>query len=264
MKTSRRAAPSRGFTLIELLVVIMILATLAGLAVSRVDWARRSADTATAAAGITQAHENVQIFRTMKGVYPNRFDSLIDSTTVSGTPAIYDKVFRHVAPRFTAAMIPAPDFSTGAPTGVLFSLIHAGIDRVMDNNPAVAFPSDSGTVERELFPGGPPAPAALVTVTPGSAIEKSIYPDGVPVDADGDPTLRLIALGLGPSCTLNGTTMASPPISSAVDPAAHYGRFIAIFAAYESGKRAELKAFVDSTGQVAAAQLKNYYENTPE
>ena len=49
-----------------------------------------------------------------------------------------------------------------------------------------------------------------------------------------------------------------------VDPATSYCRFIAVFACYASGKRAELRGVVDSTAQGVTTQLKNYYQNAPE
>lgn len=251
MKASLRRA-RLGFTLIELLVVIMILATLAGLAISRVDWARRSADTASAAAGITQAHENIQMFRTMKGVYPSQWDSLIDSTT-SG---IYGKIFNGhgIAPQLQVTNVPAV---FGAPTGIVFSMQHAGIASVLDHNPLTSFASDSATIAtiRTLnFMATTP----LATVVPDSNVDKAIYPTGRPAG------VQLVALGLGRGCTTNGLTLSSPPLCTAIDPSTNYGRFIAIFACYENGRRAELKGFVDSTLQLAANQLKNYYEATPQ
>ncbi len=251
MKTSLRRA-RLGFTLIELLVVIMILATLAGLAISRVDWARRSADTASAAAGITQAHENVQLFRTMKGVYPSQWDSLIDSTTTG----VYGKIFNGhgVAPQLQVQTIPAV---FGAPSGVVFSLQHAGIASILDHDPAATFASDSASVAtiRTLnFMAATP----LACVVVDSNVDKAIYPTGRPAG------VKLVALGLGRGCTTNGLTLSSPPLCTAIDPSTSYGRFIAIFACYESGKRAELKGFVDSTLQLAANQLKNYYEAVPQ
>jgi prepilin-type N-terminal cleavage/methylation domain-containing protein len=253
LKTSRRG----GFTLLELLVVIMVLATLAGLAISRVDWARRSADSATSAAGMAQVQENLQLYRTMKGTYPDRYDSLLDSTTIATTPAKYSKVFGHVASRYTIVTVPAAP--PGPPTGPIFSLQHAGIANVVDHDPAVTFPGDSGTVLRALDFS---APTVVTTIAANSAIERSIYPDGRPVAPADEVTL--IALGIGPSNTIVGATMANTPLCSAIDPATSYSRYIAVFAAYQSGKRAELKAVIDSTGQVSSAQLKNYYENAPD
>lgn len=246
--TDRKLART-GFTLLELIVVIVILASLAGLVISRVDWARRSTDTATAAAGIAQVQENLQLYRTAKATYPDRFDSLLDSTTVATTPAIYGPVFDHAAPRFEVTTIPAPP--PGPPTGPIFSLQHVGMVSVMDHNPAATFPGDSGTVVRALdFSVDTPA----VTVVANSAIERAIYPGGKPAD------VTLIALGVGPACTAVGATMAAAPIGAELDPSSTYSRFIAIFACYASGKRADLKTVVDPSGQVLGAQLKNFHD----
>lgn len=248
-RTTNAGAPRAGFTLLELIVVIVILAALAGLVISRVDWARRTTDTATAAAGMAQVHGNLQLYRTAKGTYPDRFDSLLDSTTVATTPAIYGPVFDHVAPRFQATTIPAPP--PGPPSGPIFSLQHVGMVSVMDQNPTATFPGDSGTVVRALdFSVATP----VVTVVASSAIERAIYPTGKPAD------VTLIALGVGPSCTAVGSTMSAAPLGSELDPSTTYPRFIAIFACFANGKRAELKTVVDPSGQVLGAQLRNFHE----
>lgn len=251
----------RRFSLLELLVVVMILASLAGLVISRVDWAKRSADTATAASGMAQVQENLQLYRTAKGTYPDQFDSLIDATTLAGTPAIYGELFiGHGLPSSTLQVTTFPAI-VGAPAGPVFSLQHMGMTTVVDHDPLATFPGDSGTSVRTATDFGFNVATTLATINPTSSIATALYPDGLPV-APAD-AVTLVALGVGPRCTAIGTTMSSAPICSAIDPVENYPRFIAVFACYQSGKRAELKGVVDSAGQLITGQLKNFYQNTP-
>ena len=99
-------ARSRGFSLIELLIVIAVLAATAGLLIGRVDWVRRSADSATSLAGIAQVHQNLQVYRVAKSVYPDRFDSLLAAGAGGAQPtAKYSKVWNHATPTFEVTSI---------------------------------------------------------------------------------------------------------------------------------------------------------------
>ncbi|MEM1069441.1 MAG: prepilin-type N-terminal cleavage/methylation domain-containing protein [Planctomycetota bacterium] len=72
-----------GFTLIELLIVLVILAALAALVVPMVGWARVQANYATAASGASEAFNNLELYRSSTGVYPARFDSLMNDSEQS-------------------------------------------------------------------------------------------------------------------------------------------------------------------------------------
>lgn len=255
IRRSPRRGLAAGFTLLELLVTVGIVAAVGGLVISKVDWAKRSADSATSVAGIAGAHENIQMFRVVKGVYPDRFDSMFAAPAVAGTQpdTRYAKLWAHATPTYEITTIAPPP--PGAPTGHIFSLQHAGMTTVLDHSATAAFPADSGSVARTL---DYTVATAMLTVVANSAIERTIYPTGKPSD------VVLVALGIGSGCTANGITMSSTPVCSAVDPAVYYPRFQAIFATYANGKRAELKAVVDSAGQTANRQLRNFYENTPQ
>lgn len=266
----------RRFSLLELVVVVMILASLAGLVISKVDWARRSADTATAASGMAQVQQNLQLYRTAKGVYPDRFDSLIDASTLATTPAIYDELF--IGHGLTTSTLRPATFAAappGPPTGFVFSLQHVGMATVVDHDPAATFPGDSATSIRAASAFGFNVSTVLAAVNPASTLARSIYPASTPATADptahtilpngvtGEEPVTLVALGVGPNCSAIGSTMSSAPMCSAVDPTGNYPRYVAIFACFASGKRAELEGVIDSTGQVVTGQLKNFYQNEP-
>lgn len=80
----------RALTLIELVVVIAILAILAGLLVSRVDWTRRQADMAASAETSGEVSRNVQMYLMSKGDLPEGLDSLLSS---ADTTVKYSKIF---------------------------------------------------------------------------------------------------------------------------------------------------------------------------
>jgi prepilin-type N-terminal cleavage/methylation domain-containing protein len=267
---------SGGFTLIELVVVLAILAAAAGLLIPRLDFMRRSADTASAATGMNQLMSNLQLFRTVKGTYPDRFDSLLQGTDAApGTPDPvddsasaagadpYEKLFNHPASAFEPFKIPV---FTGAPgtdqSGLSF--LHLIGPNLYDHSLDATFATDSGSVLRDVSTayaatGFWVARVKIAGSSTATNIRNSIYTDGVM------PTgVTLVALGVGARCTANGVTMSAPPLYAGVNPEDYYGRFIAIFAVYTSGKRAELKAVVDPTGQVVNAQIRNFHQNQPE
>jgi general secretion pathway protein G len=272
-RSPHRSSVSSGFTLIELVVVLAILAAVAGLLIPRLDFLRRSADTATAATGMNQAMSNIQLYRTVKGSYPSQFDSLLEGPVaapsgIPGTVPMYARLFNHPSEPFESFFI--ADF-TGAPgtDQSWLSFLHVIGPKLYDHSTTATYASDSGTTLRDVHPTPDPTPATyegfwvarvkLAGSSTATTIRNSIYTDGV-VPAE----VTLVALGIGPKCTANGVTMTAPPLYAGINPEDYYGRFIAIFAVYSTGKRAELKAVVDPTGSVVNAQLKNYHTNQPE
>ncbi|HWB01213.1 MAG TPA: prepilin-type N-terminal cleavage/methylation domain-containing protein, partial [Pirellulales bacterium] len=79
---SRRRA---GFTLVELIVVVAILAALAGLVISKVDWVRRQANMAVGAESCGDVAQNIQTYIAMTEQLPNGLDTLI----TDGTSSLY-------------------------------------------------------------------------------------------------------------------------------------------------------------------------------
>ena len=249
-----------GFSLIELVVVLMIIAIVAGLTVSIVGWLRRSADKGAASNVMASLLQNIELYRTTLGSYPDRFDSLIEN----GGSSLYDG-----DPAFGDTGLPAA-LRTGAnkklttttlTAGQLSSLNKIGILNVMDHvagSGVEGAPGLSGTTQRLLSSGGTVATLDSAT-TNGQRIIASIYPTGVP------PQVTLVVFGFGPGNLAVGKTIVSPPAYSGVgDPASIYDRYLCIFAVYEDGKRAQLKSVTDSTGDFLAQELAEFWDNKPE
>lgn len=261
----RRARPHRrrGLTLTELVMVLLILAALAGMVVPLIGATRDQADTALAASGSADLIQNIEAFRLATGRYPARMDSLLaqDFTAYdrlwTSTPGTADVWF---APQDFA------DSTTFSGADYAASLAAAGLQSVMDHDDSEPDPNDSGRFLRLLFSGA--SPNATVAVVTDEAVlaaagvadldNDDIVSDGIPdTDGDGNPDVKYVAFGIGTGCEMVGETMASAPRHSAAD-LADYGRFIAVFAAYESGKTAELKTVLDSRRVPIHVNVKRY------
>lgn len=266
-RARRRTQRRKGLTLIELVMVLIILTALAAMIVPIIDNIRRTSDKSTASAVMKQLVENVSLYRTQKGVYPNDFDSLLDEDGLTAATSL-GKSGKGIAS-------PLSTLELEGLTGI-------GITRVMDldvdnstGNVYRARPGNSGVVPRLL------SDDPTVYVLTNADIVGSIYPEevagtsgsfdattGTITKANGTK-VRLVALGVGPSCDAVGQTMQSPPAYSGVtNPEETYNRFIAIFAVYENTagrkKRAQLKGALDSTFDFLNQELNEVEENTIE
>ncbi len=272
-RTQRRNR-RHGLTLIELVMVLIILIALTALIVPIVDSLRRTSDKSSGAAGMKQIVENVSLFRAMKGNYPNQFDSLLLDDSASGTPT----------GEYLAVKANSKYEMLALTSNEATSLTKIGIASVMDHDPdspAVyrSLPGNSGVVERPIASGG------LVPIITNLDIVRSMYPDEAAVAASsaGEPgfhaatgtiglssgiTVRLVALGVGPSNTAVGKTMVSAPAYQGVDGLTEYNRFIAVFAVYDGNintqKRAQLKGALDSGGDFLNQELNEVDENSAE
>lgn len=289
---------TRGFTLIELLVVVAILATLAGIVISRVDFARRQTDMAAAAATTAELARNVQIYEMTKGVLPDGMDSLLNS---SGTISkwVYDS-----SPSLVPNGTTGNTVVVGATrNGILGSLGRMGVLSVMDLDDAASFASDAGTIKRGIVrnvdvTGSNTAP--LLAIRPGSNIWNAIFPPATygtiatgDITTDGAgvnmPTLEiqakvgtgntdyvrnisygintsvyLVVLGVGKNCSMNGTTITSPPIYPAPDPDSRYYRYVTVVACYGDGRRAQFKTVLDPFGRTNADDITQYVQAKPQ
>jgi prepilin-type N-terminal cleavage/methylation domain-containing protein len=239
----------QAYSLIELVVVLMILAIVAGLTVSVVDWMRRSADKAAAANVMGSLLSNVQLYRTTFGNYPNQFDSLVET----GGGTIYSKLHEELSgERLTVDKLEA---------GEVESLKRVGIDVVMDQDKAASFPGNSGTVRRLIVADG-----SFAFLKPNDVMD-SIYPAGGGVSGSGLPLgVRLVVFGFGPNNTAIGKTIVSPPAYSGVgDPSQKYSRFLCVFAVFKDGETpAQIKAVLDSKGDFLNEELTEFYQSTPK
>jgi prepilin-type N-terminal cleavage/methylation domain-containing protein len=251
----------RGFTLLELVVVIAILATLAGLVVSKVDWTRRQADMAASADTCVEIGKNIQLYLTEMGELPNGMDSLLASNADEATPsAMYSKIVAS-SPDMTAmcAMNTIPKNSTT--DGRMGSLMRIGLAQVFDHDESSTDAPNSAVFKRTLNRN---ADNKFFTVTPGTALWTQIYPVNGYNTETNETNVSLVVLGIGPRCSMIGKTMVNAPQYPHANPTEAYYRYMAVFAAYKDGRRAQFKAVVDAYGRGVPSALSNFYQATPE
>lgn len=262
-----RSGSRRGYSLIELVVVLTILAIVAGVTVSIVGYLRRSADKGTAANVMGSLLSNIELYRVTYGVYPDRFDSLIEtggSSLYDGDPAFNDK-------GLPSALMPSGDAKITTSTltaGELSSLTKIGITTVMDHAPGTGVegaPGNTGTVARTL--ASDPTVAILnAGSAKGAKVIDSIYPNAGGDPGSGlPPGVKLVVFGFGPNNAAIGKTIVSPPSYSGVgDPSTIYDRYLCVFAVYADGKRAQLKSVLDTTGDYLFQEIAEFHDNKPE
>ncbi len=286
LKKQSRQLRRRGFTLIELVMVLVILTALAALVVPIVDYIRRQSDKTQGAFAIEQMTENISLYRTLTGNYPDKHDSLI----ASGGGAIYP-------------LLRESDFlviSTLANDSQRDSLTKTGIKIVMDHDDSLAYrgiPGNSGTVQRPVANSGEIAVVDF-SDSQGAQILASLYPQYVATWTAGAPTFvpgnatsnpptpgvvvashqivladgttaKLAVFGVGPSTTSIGQTMVAPPAYRGVDGLKDYNRFLAVYAVYDrttstggtSAKRAQLKGVLDTKGDFLNQELNEIDES---
>ncbi len=272
-----------GFTLVELVVVLAILVALAGLVISKVDFLRRQSTMATAAASTGDLANNIELYVTTNSAVPNGFDSLLDETG-----AVYTKLIgtNDDVGNLYQALTPVPVPNAGSDKR-LNSLVRMGMSVVNDNLSTSTNATESGTSGRLIVSGTGLVPSEPITAAGGSnlalvngsasqgaSIWKAVYPSNIwtnsppagttmVVDANGT-TVSLVAFGVGSGCSLVGTTMTTPPQMAGPDTTLFYYRYVAIFAIFSDGRRAQLKTVLDSFGRTTDGDISNYNSASPE
>jgi prepilin-type N-terminal cleavage/methylation domain-containing protein len=274
-----------GFTLLELIVVIAILAAIAGLVINKVDWVRRQATMAVGADTSGEVAQNIQTYLVTTSMLPSGLDTLLDSA--SGT-SFYKGIIG-----FTDGVGSIP--TTMTPTALTYSstdkrlnsLVRMGMSFVNSHLASSTYATDSGTVPVALsndYPAGSAggsavAPVAstvnLALVNVGSSVWNSVYPLNVwpqgtstgstmmTIDSNGTGA-SLVALGVGPGNSMNGVTMVTPPQFPGPNPNLYYYRYVAIFAVYTDGRRAQLKTVIEPFGRTIDSSLNNYSTGGPD
>lgn len=282
---------ARGFTLIEIILVLVIIATLAGLVISQVGMLGRSADMSATAKNQQDIANQIGMYFVLQKRMPTRMDSLLHD--VAGAPTVLPLATRAgattgvnaenqgwglplggangtnvhaqlVASDLAALTTPAGNFAR--------SFTRAGFVNLVDHAAwsAGGNCNDSGlaTTPRALGnSAGNCWVARVVTTTNGDtvpatagAIVRQIYPhlDG----ALPDGVVALVAVGVGPSSSLIPDTMLSAPIYPGCD-GSYYGRYIAYFAVFASGERAQLVGVSDSYGRFPNYSIQQFNESLP-
>jgi prepilin-type N-terminal cleavage/methylation domain-containing protein len=273
-----------GFTLMELVVVVAILAALAGLVINKVDWIRRQANMAMGAEASGDVAQNIQTYIATTERLPSGLDSLI----TSGTSQLYSGpggtgsgggIIGQIdgvgnIPSQTA--IATTTYSSTDKS--LNSLFRVGMNFVNDHSATASNANDSGTVLRTIgtISGGASSftSGQFVYATTGSAIWNAVYPQNVwgasyvdaqhmIVNASG-VTVSLVCLGIGPGNSMMGSTMVSPPQYAGPNSNIYYYRYIAVFAVYSDGSRAQLKTVIDPYGRTIDSSIQQYSTSGPD
>lgn len=263
---SRR--PRRGFTLIELLVVITVIAIISGIAVTRVGNVEQEARLATSISNLADVQRTIDasVVRN-KGKLPNGFDSLLDSTD---NTQIYPG--NGVATQnggVYASWLTAGNLTTGEFISLARNLVPATDGSITlnlyDHDPTATdanASTDPSTIRAEAFAFPVTATPAVAIVNPGTTGDPSAVYQALNLDPD-DTTFRIVALGLGPQCTMIGDRVAGlqeAPLIEDIAPNQQYGyhRAIVLVRVQDAGAYfAEVVGVVTSYGKNTGA-LRTY------
>lgn len=275
-----------GFTLIEMVLVLIILATLAGLVISQFSMLGRSADMAATAKTQQDIANQLGLYFTLQKRMPQRLDSLLQAGANPGDPPT------SVMPALDGAGAPTADSNVqrwGLPLGgangtnVFEQLVLAdlnainsntrrsfkrlGFDALMDHAPwASGANCNSSGMSLRALPDNPCWVARVVSTTNGDAtiptngITRTIYPHLNGALPEG--VTALVAVGVGPRASLIPDTMLNAPIYPGCD-GSYYGHYIAYFATFASGERAQLVGVSDSYGRFPNYSIQQFNESLP-
>lgn len=282
-----------GFTLIEMVLVLIILATIAGLVISQLGFLGRSADMAATAKTQQDIANQLNLYFVLQKRMPQRMDSLLETDgtaptgmmrhlDVNGAVTTSKNDQRWGFPLSGANGVVMPFAPGGTPVNNLAmitldssngnrSFTRLGFDAVVDhvalNGTVVTNANDSGSVVRSLG-----SSTQVAGVVEGSPLARQMYPlntigqDGTTAFANGGGFPRdvasVVAVGVGPACTLIPDTMLAPPAYPGSHNA-YYGRYIAYFACFKSGERAQLVGVSDSYGRFLNYSIQQFNESLP-
>jgi len=267
----------RGLTLIELVLVLAILAAVAGLVIPQVANLGRTTDMAASAKTQSDLASNLQLHFVQLKRYPQGLDSLLvsDGSTPSGVflPQDLDGDGQqdtglpdsgpHLDEQLTMVDLADLDGTNGTQFRRSFS--RSGFDWVYDHSTDELNANDSAVFQRDVSSSSGD-PFFVAAILPETAIANAVFPE----DTDGDGAggdipndLQLVAVGVGPRCSVQGTTALNAPIYPGND-GSYYGRYVAVFKVYADGRRAQLALTTDSYGRFPDYTIKQYAESLPE
>jgi prepilin-type N-terminal cleavage/methylation domain-containing protein len=271
MKTTLHVPRRRtlGFTLIELLVVIIIIAALAALIVPNIGSFGRSTDMAVSAKTQADIANQLNQFFALQKRFPQGMDSLLDTTgavyasdTTNGETQTRGLPYNGAdGTRLQAQLTPATlTNATGAE--YMRSMTRSGFDWVYDHDTTVLNSNTSNTTFRGLVANangtGNDAPTSIaVAEVTGAYLRSKLVPGGL------RPGQRIIALGFGDKNTAIGKTTTTAPLYPGADRT-YYGRYIAYFIVYPTGKRATVVGVSDSYGRTPDYTGQQFNESLPE
>ncbi|MFN4259455.1 MAG: prepilin-type N-terminal cleavage/methylation domain-containing protein [Gemmataceae bacterium] len=260
MRYSRQSEVDRaGFTLMELVVVLLIIATLAALAIPVVAMLGRSSDMAASAKTQADLAHNIQMFFLLQKRYPQGLDSLIDTsgqiyTADTTNPNTQTHGLPYGGAYGTRLQDQLQTWQIDNSNGQEYfrSFSRSGFDWVYTHDRAVANSNNSGTTQVPLASG-----MTVAEVIPTGILAANLVPQGLQAGQ------RLIALGVGPRNTAVGKTITNCPIYPGCD-GSYYGRYVAVFMVYANGKRATLVGVIDSYGRFNDYTIQQFNESMPD
>jgi len=220
---------------------------------------------ATAADTCAELARNIQLYVAEHAKLPEGFDSLV---TTDGTAFYGDEENDGTTPGLIASspnlcsMTTLTTITTATGDKRINSMTRNGLKSVYDHDvskvPLTNAASNSATTYREVASGG-----KFLCVTPASNLWNLIYPVGLPQSEVDDTNVSLVCLGVGPNTTMVGRTLVEAPMYAASfnnNPDLDYRRFVAIFAVFKDGSRAQLKGVVDSFGRTNNQDLQQFIQ----
>lgn len=248
----RTTTPSRptGFTLVELVVVMAVLTVLAGLVLPKLDVFKLKANKASAASNMHGVNRFVTTYKVQRDLFPDGFDSLLDSTATTNLSPILNPQCLGTPPANPTKLTTA----TIATTSELRSLNRVGLTVVYDLDTGAGFPGNAGTVARTLAVGD--TYATINAADPdGQAIIQSFYPATGAVPAGSS----LVVFGLGPRNEMVGDVLHRVPFYANADQTAYYNRYLVVFEMSSSGGRAKLIGTLGSDGDTLNEEIADFY-----
>jgi len=252
-----RPSAARGFTLIELVVVIAILTVLAGLILPKLDVFKLKANKASAASNIAGVTRFVESYKVQKDVFPDNWDSLLDSTTQT-------TLFSQLDPQLIG---PAASGIPGSPTKLttttigtedeLRSLVRVGITSMLDHS-AGGFPGNSATSAPRVLAIGATYATINAADSDGQAILAAFYPktNGV-VPANK----KIAVFGFGPRNDATGQVVYTAPFYANTDQTKYYNRFLVAFEVDTGGSRARMLGSLGADADRIEEEIQDFYEN---
>lgn len=285
--------PNRSaFTLLELVIVLMILAALAGLVIAQVAQLGRTTDMAYTAKTQADVAENLQLHFVLNKRYPTHMDSLLvdiggDGITAGGDGLTSDGVYvpaENVGGTWQAPSgeiqhrgLPdsGPHLDRALAPGQLTlnkryrSFTRCGFGVLMDHDENATNANQSGLITRTLTNAATDWFAVLTDDGLAGSDAQKIIGQLFPATFNSTtglysiPTnLSVVAVGVGPRSSCIPDTMLNAPLYPGCD-GSYYGHYVAFFACYDTGERANLIGVADSYGRLPVYSIQQFNESLP-
>lgn len=266
MKTqtlTNRAAGQSGFTLLELLVVITLIATLATGALIAYENLGENAEAAAGANAANTIDRAIRTYRSVEGVYPNQWDSLVTLNDGGEVPFLADATKKFIGSWDTSGV------DTTSLTSINNALVKAGIEELQfidssavgatDGLHAGVAPNRAHNESTNVDATGI-NPAAIETEFEESGDDDyplptylSVIPNNVCATLASAPNLGI------PGATLEGTTLAGNEIQNRYADAMEGDECHLVVAIGFGGDAAASTAF----SNVGISQSPTYVNNNP-